>query len=33
VIATVFGSWVIIRRSIPPDHPGIRDPQVPTTTP
>lgn len=32
VIATVLGSWVIIKRSIPPGHPGIRDPQVPTTT-
>ncbi len=28
VVATVFGSWVIIKRAIPPDHPGIRDPQV-----
>jgi len=27
VIATVLGSWVIIKRSIPPDHPGIRSPQ------
>jgi len=33
VIGTVLGSWVIIKRSIPPDHPGIRDPQVPATTP
>jgi hypothetical protein len=33
VIATVLGSWVIIKRSIPPGHPGIREPQVPTTTP
>ena len=32
VIATVFGSWVVIKRSIPPGHPGIRDPQVPATT-
>lgn len=29
VIATVVGSWVIIKRSIPADHPGIRSPQVP----
>jgi hypothetical protein len=32
VIATVLGSWVVIKRSIPPGHPGIRDPQVPATT-
>ena len=27
VIATVLGSWVIIKRSIPEGHPGIRSPQ------
>ncbi len=30
VIATVVGSWFVIKRSIPPDHPGIRSPQVPS---
>lgn len=30
VIATVFGSWVIIKRSIPADHPGIRHPVIQT---
>lgn len=29
VIATVVGSWVIIKRSIPANHPGIRSPQIP----
>ncbi|HEV8023438.1 MAG TPA: DUF3159 domain-containing protein, partial [Candidatus Nanopelagicales bacterium] len=32
VIATVLGSWVIIKRSIPADHPGIRSPQSPGET-
>jgi hypothetical protein len=31
VVATVLGSWVVIKRSIPPGHPGIREPQVPAT--
>jgi hypothetical protein len=29
VVATVLGSWVILKRSIPPGHPGIRSPRVP----
>lgn len=32
VIATVLGSWVVIKRSIPADHPGIRSPQSPGET-
>lgn len=28
VLATVFGSWAIIKRSLPDDHPGIRYPQI-----
>ena len=29
VIATVLGSWLLINRSIPSDHPGLRSPQSP----
>jgi predicted alpha/beta hydrolase len=29
VIAVVFGSWAIIKRTLPADHPGIRHPRVP----
>jgi len=28
VILTVLGSWLVIRRSLPPGHPGIRHPRV-----
>jgi len=28
VIGTVLGSWVIVKRAIPPDHPGIRHPVI-----
>ena len=30
VIGTVLGSWVIVQRAIPPDHPGIRHPVIET---
>jgi hypothetical protein len=29
VVAVVFGSWVVIKRSLPADHPGIRHPRDP----
>jgi len=29
VVAVVFGSWAIIRRSLPPGHPGVRHPRIP----
>lgn len=29
VIATIFLSWMTIKRSLPPDHPGIRHPRIP----
>ena len=28
VIATVLLSWVVIKRTLPADHPGIRSPRV-----
>lgn len=32
VLAVVFGSWLIIKRSLPPGHPGIRHPRDPLET-
>ena len=32
VIGTILLSWVVIRRSLPADHPGIRNPRVPQST-
>lgn len=29
VIGTILGSWVIIKRSLPADHPGLRHPRPP----
>ncbi len=32
VIGTILLSWVVIKRSLPPDHPGIRNPRIPQAT-
>jgi len=32
VALTIAASWWVIRKTLPPDHPGIRHPQVPVTT-
>lgn len=32
VLATILGSWAIIKRSLPAGHPGIRRPQIPQST-
>ena len=29
VILTILGSWAIIKRTLPPGHPGIRHPRIP----
>jgi hypothetical protein len=28
---TIAASWWIIKRTLPADHPGIRQPQIPTS--
>ena len=32
VALTIAASWWVIRKTLPPDHPGIRHPQVPVST-
>lgn len=32
VAITIAASWWVIRKTLPPDHPGIRHPQVPAAT-
>ena len=32
VIGTILLSWIVIKRSLPADHPGIRHPQIPQAT-
>ena len=32
VTLTIAGSWVVIKRTLPPSHPGIRHPVLPTVT-
>lgn len=32
VVLTILGSWAIIKRSLPPGHPGLRHPRVPAAS-